>query len=240
MSRAVQRAPFSASLAVLDNLIHGIETKSLSAVTAVPASAAPATPAHAAETPAPTAIPQAQATPACTPAESGPVITDDPVCRVDLRVGLITKCWKHPDADSLYCEEIDVGEEKPRTICSGLVKFVPLEKMQNQRCVVVANLKPAKMRGILSQGMVLCASDAEKTKVEFVVPPADAKIGERLQLKGYEIKPDAELNPKKKIWETVQPLLKTDGERQAMYKDIPFHTSAGTLKAETISGGNLS
>jgi tRNA-binding EMAP/Myf-like protein len=45
-------------------------------------------------------------------------------------VGLIKKAEKHPDADSLYVEEIDVGEEAPRTVVSGLVKFIPLEEMQ--------------------------------------------------------------------------------------------------------------
>jgi hypothetical protein len=46
-------------------------------------------------------------------------------------VGKILKAWKHPEADSLYVEEVDVGEtEGPRTICSGLVKYVPEEELQ--------------------------------------------------------------------------------------------------------------
>lgn len=52
------------------------------------------------------------------------------VSRLDIRVGLIKKAQKHPDADSLYVEEIDVGEELPRTVVSGLVKYIPLEEMQ--------------------------------------------------------------------------------------------------------------
>lgn len=50
------------------------------------------------------------------------------------------------------------GEEQPRTIISGLVKFVPIDEMQDRLVVVLCNLKPAKMRGIESNGMVLCAS----------------------------------------------------------------------------------
>lgn len=65
---------------------------------------------------------------------------------------------KHPEADSLYVEKIDLGEEKPRTIVSGLVNFIPIEQMQDRMVVVLCNLKAAKMRGIESQGMVLCAS----------------------------------------------------------------------------------
>lgn len=52
------------------------------------------------------------------------------ITRLDIRVGLITKAQKHPDADSLYVEEIDVGEPQPRTVVSGLVKYIPLENMQ--------------------------------------------------------------------------------------------------------------
>lgn len=49
--------------------------------------------------------------------------------RLDLRVGRILKVEKHPDADSLYVEQIDVGEDKPRTVISGLVKHVPIEQV---------------------------------------------------------------------------------------------------------------
>lgn len=52
------------------------------------------------------------------------------IARLDIRVGLITKVQKHPDADSLYVEEIDVGEAGPRTVVSGLVNHIPLEEMQ--------------------------------------------------------------------------------------------------------------
>lgn len=52
------------------------------------------------------------------------------ISRLDIRVGLIKKAQKHPDADSLYVEEIDVGEAAPRTVVSGLVKYIPLEDMQ--------------------------------------------------------------------------------------------------------------
>lgn len=64
--------------------------------------------------------------------KSAPVVKDAPVdvARLDIRVGLITKVQKHPDADSLYVEEIDVGESAPRTVVSGLVKHIPIEELQ--------------------------------------------------------------------------------------------------------------
>lgn len=79
--------------------------------------------------------------------------------RLDIRVGQIVEVSKHPDADSLYVEKIDVGDPSgPRTIVSGLVNYVPLEEMKDRMVVILANLKPATLRGIQSHGMVLCAS----------------------------------------------------------------------------------
>ncbi|MGH0173299.1 UNVERIFIED_CONTAM: hypothetical protein FKN15_065204 [Acipenser sinensis] len=72
---------------------------------------------------------------------------------------------KHPDADSLYVEEVDVGEATPRTVVSGLVKHVPIEQMQNRMAVLLCNLKAAKMRGVVSQAMVMCASAPDKVEI---------------------------------------------------------------------------
>ena len=92
-----------------------------------------------------------------------------------MRVGLIKTAKRHPDADSLYVEEVDVGEEKCRTVISGLVKFISEEDMQNRKAILMCNLKPSKMRGIMSEAMVMCASTPEK--VEILSPPEDSKPG---------------------------------------------------------------
>lgn len=49
---------------------------------------------------------------------------------LDIKVGRIVKAWQHEEADSLYVEEVDIGEAEPRIICSGLVKYVPLDLLQ--------------------------------------------------------------------------------------------------------------
>ncbi|PHU18272.1 putative methionine--tRNA ligase [Capsicum chinense] len=161
------------------------------------------------------------------------------ISRLDIRVGLITKAQKHPDADSLYVEEIDVGESQPRTVVSGLVKYIPLEEMQNRKVCVLCNLKPASMRGIKSQAMVLAASNSDHTKVELVEPPKDAVVGERVTFPGFDGKPDDILNPKKKVWETVQVDLQTNKKLVACYKDVPLTTSVGTCKVASISEGSI-
>ncbi|XP_057766268.1 methionine--tRNA ligase, cytoplasmic [Salvia miltiorrhiza] len=176
---------------------------------------------------------------AAKPKVSAPADAEISISRLDIRVGLITKAQKHPDADSLYVEEIDVGEPQPRTVVSGLVKYIPLEEMQNRKVCVLCNLKPAAMRGIKSQAMVLAASNNDHTKVELVEPPAGAVIGERVTFPGIEGSPDDVLNPKKKVWETLQVDLHTDKELVACFKDLPLTTSAGVCKVSSISEGSI-
>lgn len=135
---------------------------------------------------------------------------------IDLRVGFIQKAVKHPDADSLYMSTIDMGDaEGPRTVCSGLVKYVPLEDMQERYVVCVANLKPVTMRGVKSCAMVLCASNADT--VEFVNPPAGSKPGDKIFFEGYNSEPEKQLNPKKKVWEAVQPGFSTTENFEVTY-----------------------
>lgn len=160
------------------------------------------------------------------------------VSRLDLRVGRIISAAKHPDADSLYVEQVDVGEAAPRTVVSGLVKHIPLDQMQNRMAVLLCNLKPAKMRGVLSQAMVMCASSPEK--VEILDPPSGAAAGDRITFQGFPGEPDKELNPKKKVWEQVQPDLLTDDQCVATYKGVAFEvTGKGVCKAQTMSKSGI-
>ncbi len=144
---------------------------------------------------------------------------------IDLRVGHILKAINHPDADSLFVSTIAMGDKEGtddteivdgqvcRTVCSGLNGLVPLEAMQDRKVVVVCNLKPVKMRGIKSSAMVLAASprlkegevDNHAGPVELVTPPADSVAGQRVYFEGWKGEPEGILNPKKKVWEMIQP-----------------------------------
>ncbi|KAK4005392.1 hypothetical protein OUZ56_007106 [Daphnia magna] len=173
-------------------------------------------------------------------AESGEVskvkVDDGPIDigRIDLRIGKIVAVKKHPDADSLYVEEVDLGEEKTRTIVSGLVKHVSIEEMQNRIAIFMCNLKPAKMRGITSEGMLMCASTSDK--VEILLPPNGAVPGDLVEADGYVRCPDPVLNPKKKIWETVAPDLKTNAEKIATFKGAVLSIpNKGPISAATLA-----
>ncbi|KAK7282440.1 hypothetical protein RIF29_11209 [Crotalaria pallida] len=149
------------------------------------------------------------------------------VSLLNIRVGLIRKAWKHPSADSLLVEEIDVGEAKLRQVVSGLAKYCSPDELTNRRVALITNVKPGKLRDVVSEGLVLCASNEGSTVVEPLLPPEGAKIGERVSFSGIDGKPEDVLNPKKKQLEKITPHLFTDDKGVATFKGIPFMTSGG-------------
>ncbi|KAA8491816.1 Methionine--tRNA ligase, cytoplasmic [Porphyridium purpureum] len=165
--------------------------------------------------------------------------------RVDIRVGEIIKAEKHPDAEKLYVEQILVGDDsgEPRTICSGLVPYIPDPKDLLGLCCVVCNLKPANMVGIKSDGMVLAATSPDGTVVRLVKPPAGSMVGERIRYEDVEMGegdgPDSVLAPKKKIFEKVSADFRTSESGEALWCDKAWLTSAGRCVAEGISGGSI-
>ncbi|CAH0719942.1 unnamed protein product, partial [Brenthis ino] len=158
--------------------------------------------------------------------------------KLDLRIGKIVDINKHPDADTLYVEKIDCGEDNPRTVVSGLVNHVPIEEMKDRIVMVLCNLKPVKMRGVTSEAMVMCASSPEK--VEVLIPPNGSVPGDLVSCEGYPREPEPQLNPKKKIFETCAPDLKTNDECVACYKGSPLVVpSKGPVVAPTLKNVNV-
>merc|ERR1712194_235309 len=151
------------------------------------------------------------------------------------------KVWAHPDSDKLFCEEIDCGESEVRQIGSGLRAFYKAEEFEGRMCVVVANLKPKKLAGFPSNGMVLCASNADHSKVLIVEPPAGAKVGDRVSFGNLAMEDAAPPNAmeKKKLWPKAQPGFTTKGGI-CMYKDQPFHVPAGQCTVPVEDGWSLS
>lgn len=97
-----------------------------------------------------------------------PEVSIDDFVKLDLRVGLIKACKKHPDADKLLVSEVDCGEEKTRQIVSGIAQHYTPEQMVGKKVIVVANLKPVKIRGELSEGMLLAGSNEKQLEVVSV------------------------------------------------------------------------
>ena len=180
-----------------------------------------------------------------------PAVVDerqDLVNSLDIRVGKILSVKEHEEADSLFIEAIDVGDEDgPRTIVSGLRPYMPASELEGKDCVVLCNLKPRNMRGVKSHGMLLCASDKkgeEDDVVELLSPPEGSPVGERLCFGGFTGDLPDPFGPnkiqKKKIWEKVQPDLKTDAQGGAQFQDLPMVASTGQIKSKSLTNSNIS
>ena len=97
-------------------------------------------------------------------------INYDDFAKVELRVATVLDCKPHPNADKLLVLQVDLGQEK-RQICAGLRAHYQPEQLVGKQIVVVANLAPRTMRGEVSQGMLLAASDASGKVI--VIGPGD-------------------------------------------------------------------
>ena len=79
--------------------------------------------------------------------------------QIRLKAGIVRKCRRVEKSDKLLVSQIDLGEGRLRSIVSGVAEFYTPEQMVGKRVVVVANLKPVKLRGELSEGMLLALDD---------------------------------------------------------------------------------
>lgn len=150
---------------------------------------------------------------------------------------------------SLYIEKVDLGDpEGPRTIVSGLVSYVPQESLENRLVVALCNLKARNMRGVKSDGMLLCASNADHTAVEPLDPPEGSNPGDRLGFDTDGARPGEAPAPaspnqvaKKKVWEGVQPDLKTTADRVATWKGAAMVARSGEkVTCASLGDGNIS
>ena len=92
-------------------------------------------------------------------------ITIEDFAKVELTVGKILHCEKHPNADRLLVSKIDIGNGDVRTIVSGIASCYKPEDLIGKKVVVVSNLKAAKLKGIESQGMILAGKDGKLIEV---------------------------------------------------------------------------
>ncbi len=106
------------------------------------------------------------------------LISYDEFKKLDIRVALVEKVEKVPKADKLYKLSIDLGTEK-RTLVAGLAEHYKIEDLQGKKIVVLTNLEPRKLKGILSKGMLLAAVDNDK--VSILILDRDLPPGARIE-----------------------------------------------------------
>ena len=107
------------------------------------------------------------------------LIKYDDFAKLDLRVATVLECKPHANADKLLVLQIDLGTEK-RQICAGLRQHYSPEQLVGKQIIVVANLEPRTMRGEISQGMLLAATDPVSNKVIVASPSEPAAPGSKV------------------------------------------------------------
>jgi methionyl-tRNA synthetase len=109
------------------------------------------------------------------------LIDIDDFAKVDLRVGQVLSAERLPKSDKLLLLKIDLGEAEPRQVLAGIAQYYEPEKLTGRKVVIVANLKPRKLRGYESQGMVVAASYGEEGRPVLATFTEDVPNGARLK-----------------------------------------------------------
>ncbi|MGN0269133.1 MAG: methionine--tRNA ligase [Candidatus Weimeria sp.] len=107
--------------------------------------------------------------------EKKPQITYDDFSKLQFRVGKVLKCEEVPKSKKLLCSQVQVGSDVLQ-IVSGIKKYYSAEEMVGKKVMVLTNLAPAKLAGVESQGMLLCAEDADG-KLALIAPEKDMPAG---------------------------------------------------------------
>lgn len=172
-------------------------------------------------------------------------------------MGRIIECKKHENADKLYVSKIQVSKEpeddengkKLLQVCSGLVEYIPIDKMQNRNVIVLTNLKSSKIRNVESQAMLLAAEKYEngeqKPEVRLLQPPPFSEVGEGLYFYPFSDDDRPSRVIKQNVWKEIQKHLKTNLEGKVVYvtegsehplktKDVNAETVVCDLKNATV------
>jgi methionyl-tRNA synthetase len=130
---------------------------------------------------------------------------------LDLKVAEIKEIKEHPDADKLFVMKIDAGEERQRDLVAGLRKYYSADELLGKKIILVSNLKPAKLRGVVSEGMLLAADDGSKVRVLTV---KKANPGVHVRIEGYEN------NHEKIDYEDFEKIKMTTKDGKIIYNNI--------------------
>ncbi|MBN2551267.1 MAG: methionine--tRNA ligase [Spirochaetales bacterium] len=154
------------------------------------------------------------------------------LARVDLRVARIVEVEKHPKADKLYIETVDLGGET-RRIVSGLVPYYRPDELEGRNVLMVTNLKPARLRGVESRGMLLAADDGQTVEVLF----ADhARPGDEVGLAGLQgpEQPPVEIDIDEFFSIPIQV-----SSAQVMIDGVPMQCAGKTITTEKVKTGQV-
>ena len=151
---------------------------------------------------------------------------NDPFSQVDLRVAEILEVKDHPNADKLYLLHIDLGALGKRVLVAGMKPYYPPEELKGKKIVIVANLEPATIRGVKSNGMLLAAEDSNG--VVSLLNPGTAKPGSVVSVQGIHQKPVKVL-----AFTAFQQIkLLINDKQQATYQEKILQTDQGPIVSD--------
>lgn len=160
---------------------------------------------------------------------------------------------KHPTADKLYVSAVYAGDNPDhkgtfqykgqtcRTVCSGLNGLVPMQELQGRKVVIVCNVKPVGMCGIVSTAMFFAAvceskkgeGENHRCIVELVDPPAGSKAGDRVFFERWQGTPREEISTQKRVWKSIQPGFRTSDNLEVVF--IPQDAGLGGPLAKLVT-----
>ncbi|XP_030194453.1 aminoacyl tRNA synthase complex-interacting multifunctional protein 1 [Gadus morhua] len=161
------------------------------------------------------------------------------VSRLDIRIGRVLSIRRHPLAETLSVQVVELGEPAPRTVVSKLNQKQDVEELCGNLVVVLCNVRPCKLKGVVSQARLLCCSTSDDN-IEMLAPPPGSIPGDRVTFNNYPGEPDRELVSKDRVWEILQPDLQTDGRGVASYKGAWFEVKGkGLCRIPTLTNCSI-
>jgi methionyl-tRNA synthetase len=154
------------------------------------------------------------------------MIEEDLFSNIDLRVAKVIDVKEHPDADKLLILQIDLGDLGKRVIVAGIKQYYSKEEIMGKNIIIITNLKPAKIRGIKSNGMLLAATDS--SGIVSLLNPNDSNPGSRIFIEGITYNPDdiVEFEKFKEI------KMKVDEKQQIIYKNKILKSEKGPVRSD--------
>jgi methionyl-tRNA synthetase len=148
---------------------------------------------------------------------------EDIFSNLDLRTAKIIDVKDHPDAEKLLILQIDLGTTGQRVIVAGIKNHYSKDELKGKNIVVIINLKPAKIRGIKSNGMLLAATDSKG--IVSLLDPHDAQPGSKIYIEDIPIKPDNIVEFDK----FQQIKMYVDDKQQIIYKNKILKSETGPV-----------
>ncbi len=156
-------------------------------------------------------------------------VKEDPFAKINLKVGEIKDVQNHPNADKLYVLQIHLGNEH-RQLVAGIKAYYKPEELKGKKVIVVTNLKPAQLRGVESQGMLLAA---EKKGVVKVLDPGNVSVGEQVFVDG--------ITPKTEqiTIEDFSKITLTTKSKKVVYGSFELKTRHGNVTCDIDDGAKI-